>query len=936
MKTIGTLILCLWTVLVSAQFEISGEIRSVNDGLPGAEISLYKMGSDQILGTVADDNGKFSIEGVPEGRYRLVAQYLGFQKYKQRITIGGDQVLPAIVLEEDVIEIDGVEITGTMIQAIQKGDTTVFNAEAFKTLPDADAKELIAKIPGIEIEGGTVKANGENVQRVTVDGKEFFGTDPNVALNALPAEIIQKIEVIDAKSEQAQFTGFDDGNTTKTINIVTKPDMRNGEFGKIYLGYGQDDRYQSGGNINVFSGDRRISFIGLSNNINQQNFSSDDLLGVLGGGGRRRGRGRRGRGGGDFLVGQQDGISTTHSLGVNFSDSWGDKTKFSGSYFFNQSDNELVQTIEQEYFSEREEGDIYSEDAARNTDNMNHRAQARIDINFNDKNSLRIRPRASWQGNEQEDLANTEFLRLGADADVANTIYNTESNALNLSNSLRYRHQFDKKGRTLSLSLGGSYNPTDGSSSLLTDLQRDSIDEPAQWSRDNGLSYGLEGEIGYTEPLGEQGQMMFDYEIEKDNGDDERLTSLGDTFEAGIQNAQLSNDQITEELTHTVSSAYRWRKDKTMIMARARVEHSQIGSTQTIPSDFETDKGYTRFLPFLMARMELTENSNLRVFYRPRTDNPSASQLAETVDNSNPLLLTKGDVNIEQAYIHSLFTRYSATNKSKGTVFYVFAGGDYSSDYIGTRTYLGGRNNPLYEALNIDPRAQLTVPENLGGYLNLRSYVTIGLPVTPIKSKLNFNIGGNYSETPGVIENETNSVSNSTLSLGVSLTSNISNNVDFTISSKTNLGSATNALQPLDDTDYLNQTSSLKLNVIFPYGITWRNQISHQLYSGYGDGFDNDYLLGVMSIGKKILKNDRGEISLSIFDLFNQNQAINRTVSSLYLESTTSNVLQRYIMLNFKYDLRHFGTPSKSSDREGRRGGRDGRPSRGGFHGGRG
>jgi len=451
MKTIGTLILCLWTVLVSAQFEISGEIRSVNDGLPGAEISLYKMGSDQILGTVADDNGKFSIEGVPEGRYRLVAQYLGFQKYKQRITIGGDQVLPAIVLEEDVIEIDGVEITGTMIQAIQKGDTTVFNAEAFKTLPDADAKELIAKIPGIEIEGGTVKANGENVQRVTVDGKEFFGTDPNVALNALPAEIIQKIEVIDAKSEQAQFTGFDDGNTTKTINIVTKPDMRNGEFGKIYLGYGQEDRYQSGGNINVFSGDRRISFIGLSNNINQQNFSSDDLLGVLGGGGRRRGRGRRGRGGGDFLVGQQDGISTTHSLGVNFSDSWGDKTKFSGSYFFNQSDNELVQTIEQEYFSEREEGDIYSEDAARNTDNMNHRAQARIDINFNDKNSLRIRPRASWQGNEQEDLANTEFLRLGADADVANTIYNTESNALNLSNSLRYRHQFDKKGRTLSL-----------------------------------------------------------------------------------------------------------------------------------------------------------------------------------------------------------------------------------------------------------------------------------------------------------------------------------------------------------------------------------------------------------------------------------------------------------------------------------------------------
>lgn len=920
MKILLPLLFALFSTISYGQNLVSGIVSTESGPLIGSDVSLYKMNSDVFFGTVTELDGSFSISNVESGDYRIVINYLGFKKYRKRITIDNDLSLNTIILEEDIIEIDGVEITGTMIQAIQKGDTTVFNAGAFKTLPDADAKELIAKIPGIQIENGTIKANGENVQKVTVDGREFFGNDPNIALNALPAEIIDKIEIIDEQSEQSQFTGFSDGNTTKTINIVTKTDKRNGEFGKIYLGYGDDDRYQAGGNINIFNGDQRTSIIGLSNNINQQNFSTEDLLGVTGSSGNNRrgrgGRGGRGRGGvNNFLVGQQAGIAVTNSVGLNFSDKWGEKVDFSGSYFFNKSENTTVQNIEQEYFSEDDDGDLYKELNESLSDNMNHRVQGRLDVKFDDKNSLRYRPRISWQDNEGEELSATEFLRAGGTSDIANNDYLSNRSGYNLNHSVRFRHSFEKRGRTLSFSLGQSSSPSDGSTLLSSTLMPDTlttiIDE--QLSESKSTNIGYEAEISYTEPISERGSLSIDYEIEKDNGEDLENTYNGpDQNQALIINS-LSNDQNTDELTQTFSTAYRWRKEKTSIMARARLENTNISASQVLPSSFSSDKTYLQFLPFLMLRTELSETSNLRLFYRPRTDNPSANQLSETIDNSNPLQLSKGNINIEQAYQHSLFARFSSTNNKKGTVFYLFAGGDFSDNYIGERTYLGGTDVLLYDQLNIDKRAQLTLPENLSGYYSLRSYVTIGLPVSVIKSKLNFNITGNYSNTPSIIDDLDNDNTNATLGFGVSLTSNISTNVDFTISSNTNLGSAKNTLQPEFNSDYVNQTTGLKLDVIFPYGITWRNQINHQIYSGYGEDFDNTFVLGIMSVGKKFLKNNRAEISVSIFDLFNQNQAISRTITSTYNESIISNVLQRYFMVNFKYDLRHFGKASASS-----------------------
>jgi len=899
------------------QFSIKGKILVSGQSSPGADIVLYKMGSDQSQGTVSDLNGDFILENVVAGNYRLVVNYLGFKKYKKRLTVTENTVLENIELVEDVIEIDGVEITGTMIQAIQKGDTTVFNADAFKTLPDADAKALISKIPGIEIEGGTMKANGEDVQKVTVDGREFFGNDPNVALNALPAEIIQKIEIIDEKSEKSQFTGFDDGNSTKTINIVTKPDRRNGEFGKIYAGYGQEERYQSGGNINFFNGNQRTSLIGLSNNVNQQNFSTDDLLGVVGGSGRsRRGRRGGGRGSNNFLVNQQDGIATTHSAGINFSDKWSEKTSFSGSYFFNNSNTLTQQNIEEEFLSDRQEGDLYLENNDNNSSNTNHRFQGRLDIELNENNSIRYRPRFSWQSNKKDEFADSEFLRSQNGSETATTDYFSLNEGFNITNDVRYQHKFAKRGRTISVGIQHNYRPSDSEGSLSTTLAKDSTSTVTdQSSTSINRNSAFSSEISYSEPINDKSQLAIEYEYEIDNGENDEFTYESLDINS-ILIDELSNDQSTIEESHSGNIGYRWRKGKSSLYARGAVEFTNISSNQSLPFSTSSDKSYVNFLPFVMLRLNISESSNLRLFYRPRTDNPSANQLSETVNNSNPLQLSKGNVNIEQGYQHSLFARYSSTNKKAGTVFYMFAGADYSGNYIGDRTYLSGRDVDIYESLNLDQRSQLTLPENQSGYLNLRSYVTIGIPVTKIKSKLNFNLSGNFSNIPSIIDDAENDTKNTTVGLGVSLTSNISRNVDFTISTKTNIGNTKNTLLEDFDEQYINQSSGLKLNVIFPYGIVWRNEISHQIFTGYGDDFDDSYLLGIMSIGKKFLKNDRAEISLSVFDLFNQNQAISRNISSISIENVSSNVLQRYFMLNFKYDIRHFGKAPAKSDRK--------------------
>lgn len=292
---------------------------------------------------VTGSNGEFSFPSVVVGVYTMQVSYLGYKTKMLKIDLVANKIpkLSPVELVEDAILLNSVEVAGRATRAEQKGDSLIYNASAFKVLDGSTAEDLLAKMPGIVVEGGTVQAQGEAVKKIYVDGKEFFDGDINLAIKNLPSDIIASIEVFDKMSEQSEFTGFDDGESVKTINIVTKGGFSEGNFGKLYGGYGTEERYNAGGNLNFFNGDRRISLLGLANNVNNQNFSQEDISGVMSassGGGRGRrghkggggGKGGGGKGGGggsrggarggsgsasDFMIGEMGGVTTSNEIG---------------------------------------------------------------------------------------------------------------------------------------------------------------------------------------------------------------------------------------------------------------------------------------------------------------------------------------------------------------------------------------------------------------------------------------------------------------------------------------------------------------------------------------------------------------------------------------------------------------------------------------------
>ena len=276
---------CSILVCQSQTNSIQGFLKDATDKTPvrGATVSLLLQSDSSLVQTaVSDSSGYFKIDNVAADNFIVKVATVNYENYTSFITVTeGEKNLGALSLFRKGKDLANVTIVAQAPPVTQKGDTTQYSASQYKVNPDATAEDLIKKMPGITVDkAGTVTAQGDQVKKVTVDGKDFFGDDATAALRNLPSEIIDKIQVFDKLSDQAQFTGFDDGNSVKSINIVTKTGSRNGQFGRLYAGYGNDDRYAAGGNVSFFKGDRRLSVVGLFNNINQQNFGSQDLLGV--------------------------------------------------------------------------------------------------------------------------------------------------------------------------------------------------------------------------------------------------------------------------------------------------------------------------------------------------------------------------------------------------------------------------------------------------------------------------------------------------------------------------------------------------------------------------------------------------------------------------------------------------------------------------------
>jgi len=925
MKTLYTLFIILITTITYAQsYSVTGKIIDENDdNIIGANVILGNATDSLFKAISTDKYGNFKLENVPQGSYKLRVSYIGFKTFSQQIFVRGNIGLGKITIETDNVQLSEVEIVEQTLTVVQKEDTTEINADAFKTNPDATAEDLVKKMPGVTSTNGKISAQGEEVKEVLVDGRPFFGNDPNAALKTLPAEIIAKIQIYDKESEQSQLTGVSDGQTTKTINIITKSNMRSGEFGKVYAGYGYDNKYAAGGNINFFKNARRISIIAQTNNVNQQNFSNDDLLGVMGSGGGGRRGGRGGGSSGDFLVNAQNGISTTHAFGVNYSDKWGEKVDVSGSYFFNMSDNDARQNLVRTFLSDANDFDqIYSETDSSQSRNINHRINFRLDYKIDEYKNLTIEPRLTIQQNSGSQPI---FGQNIASSILLNTTdYNFASDlaAIDFNGRVSYRQRFEKKGRSFSISLNSGYNENTGNSDLLsrnnyftnTSLS-DTLDQNADLNNDG---WEASARVMYTEPLGEKAVIYADYDasIKRTNSDKKAYNFDELTQSYSTLNTPLSNEFVSDYLTQKVGLGVRFGdRKKMMVVAGLGVQWSELTNELIYPTVDNISRTFVNLIPFAMVRKNFSKSENLRLFYRVNTNPPSISQLQNVIDNSNPLKLEMGNPDLEQQVQHRLSLRYNKTNTEKSSIFYATVSADLRENYIGNSTFVARQDTLLADGIVLGRGGQLIMPANLKGYFNLNGFVTYGFPIKPLKTNLNFNISAGYNTQPGLISGIENFSNTATAGIGITLSSNISEKVDFTLTSMSNINQSTNTANGFATTQYFNQISTGTLNLILAEHWVFQTDLVHNYYDGLSDGFNQNYFLWNISIGRKFLKDNRGDLRFKVYDLLNQNTSISRNITPAYIEDVQTVVLQRYIMAIFTYDIRNFGEAPKEEER---------------------
>jgi len=916
-----------------------GKITEDNDSsaIGAAAILLNPSDSTVVKGATSNVRGIFKIDDVKPATYILKVIYLGYTDYFRSIEVNENIRLGKIKLQSQAKNLKEVEVSTTANMATQNGDTTSYNSNAFKTNKDAMAEDLLTKMPGITIVDGKIQAQGEDVKQIFVDGKPFFGDDPNSVLKNLPAEIIDKVQVFDRRSDQAQFTGFDDGNNSKTINITTKIEFRNGVFGRVYGGGGYEDKYKSGAVINRFKEKRRITFMAMSNNINEQNFSSEDLLGVVansGGNNNRRGPSSGGRGGGrfgpqnsadNFLVDVRNGITTTHALGMNYSDNWGKNVEVSASYFFNYTQNDAESNILRQYVVGNNNGLNYYDTSIAVTNNMNHRLNARIDYKIDSLNSIILQPKISFQINNGQSGANGYNIKQSPVGNTENN-YRTLLSGYNISLPTLYRHSFLKKGRTLSLNINPAFSGSNGNSNLLainnyfTDTLSlsDTIDQRAGLVKSGITSYG---NITFTEAIGKRNFLSVNYtnNYSYSESDKQAFTRTNPADDYNLRDSLVSNVFNNTYISHAAGLNYRYQFEKISFAVGLNAQEAILTKNQFFPGSFTASRNFSSLLPNAMFMYRLTQKNNFRVFYRASNTPPSIDQLQDVLNNSNPLLLNIGNSALRQNFQHNLNMRYSGVNTEKNTSLFVLLGGTYTNDYIGNSTIIAQNDTVVFSKIFLARGSQISRPENFNNFYSLRFFVNYSFPIKAIKSNLNLSAGCNYNNVPAKINDRINYSNSTTPNLGIVLSSNVSEYVDFLISSNSSYNSVVNSLQTDLNSVFINQNSKLKVNVMPTKKLVLQAEYNHQINSGLTSTFNQNISLFNAAVAYKFLKDNKGELRLFVFDILNQNRSIQRNITETYIEDTRTTILQRYFILTFTYNFKSYFKKDTEEVKKGRK-----------------
>lgn len=890
---------------------IKGKVKDEsNQPLEKATINLLRAADSSVVkNTFTREDGSFEINGLKEDRYLLLVTYLGFQQIQKQLLITAEKPehdLGALTMKERSVELKGVTVKQISPPVTLKGDTMEFNAGSFQTRPNAVVEDLLKKIPGVQVEkDGTIKAEGETVNQVLVDGKPFFGNDPKLATKNLPVDIIDKVQVFDKLSDQAAFTGIDDGNAQKAINLTIKKDKKKGLFGRAEAGGGTDERFATSLSLFRFNNDQQISLLGSGNNTNQMGFTFNDIRSFYGqSGGRGGGRGGGGGGRGIFLSGIPtpggNGVTTAWMTGLNYRDQWGKKLSVSGNYFYNHTSNNIIQQQDRQYILP--DTSYYNHQNASSVNNSaNHRFNLRMEYQIDSMNSLWFTPSLSYTTNEyttQSDYAAMDNAQNPVNA--GNNFYSSSATSPNLSGNLLYRRKFNKEGRTFSVNLNGGYNTNDanGINRSVTnyyqkyDLTTDTVDQ--QFEQDNSQkNWGIR--MTYTEPV------LKDRILELHAGyNNHRNESDKKTFNQNPFNGKF--DQIDSVYSNAFQNTYNAKEAGFNIQTRKLKYNYTIGmnirqnelSSYSVTGDSTFTQKTINLFPQAYFNYTFDQNRRMRFYYRGSTDQPSLSQLQPVPDNTDPLNIKVGNPDLKTSFTNSFRLNYRSFDRSNYRMF--FANINFSmvsNDIVNSSTY----NND----------GQRTIQYvNANGNYNGSAFVTVGLPINESKNTINSHTFFNFGRDVSFINGEKNYAHTFNIEQGLSFNYAYKELFDFRLSGSVNYNRAHYSLQKSQNTDYFNYEGSLDFNINLPAHFMIQTDFDYTANTGRAAGYNQNVAMWNASVQKYFMPKQQLLLKLQAFDLLNQHVSINRNITANYIEDTRSNVIPQYFMLSLTYFLNKF------------------------------
>lgn len=928
MKKIYSLVVTIFAVtfamLAQAQSgsSISGKVmdKDSEEPVPLANIRvLQRADSAFVTGKASNAEGLFTIP-VRNGSYILHISFIGYNDIYRDVQVTSSRPnvqLGDIILSNDNILLSETVVTAKAPEIVVKGDTLEYNADSYKVTESAVVEDLLKKMPGVEIDGeGKITVNGKEIKKILVDGEEFFSNDPKVASKNLPAKMVEKLQVLERRTEMAQMTGFDDGEEENVINLMVRPGMKEGLFGNAFAGYGSQERYEGNAMVNYMKNKDQYTFLGGINNTNNAGFSdlASSMFGSMGG------RGGRGR-----MFGGRDGIATSANVGGNFSKQFSPKFKIGGNTRYGFTDNHILSDVFTQNLLSKG-NTLEKEDNTVNNKSQNFNLDLRLEWDPDSLTKIIFRPEISFYNNNRNETGNflTISEQTGDTINHGESDYFSEGNGRDIELSLDASRELGKKGRVLSVQLraekGDSENSgTSESGTFYNGTRPNDIIDQRFTNANNNQSW--RGYVSYVEPIGENNFLQLAYQYRQNLSESDKDTRSKDgsgdyTVLDSLYSKRLENNFVNQELELNFRSV----REKFDYMFGFSMQPSSSHSKTFIGSDmiYDGKQDVINYAPMAQLNYRWSRTHNLRLRYYGNTDQPSVSQLSPVVDVSDPLNISYGNPDLKPSFQHRLDIRYQKSNPEKASSFNAFANAGYLTNDIVSSTFT-----------DINTGRKETTFRNVAGNWNANGRMMFNVPLKNIKFSVFSMSFASYNHTNGFSNNEQNVNKRATLAevLGLNYRSDL---FDFGIRGNVNFNNVTNSLQGQTDQQYFNYGGNATTSVYLPWDLTVESDINYSTNSGYADGFEQNEWLWNASLQKTLFKQKNGTLRFKIYDILQQRSNINRSVTSNYIRDTTTNTLTSYFMVHFVYRFNIFKGGATQSDMMQERRGFGGPPHGGG------